>query len=261
MSMGGKTTETQQIDPDLKAAALRQLSMAENVGRLGFVPYQGATVAGMQPAQIAAMQNTNAGLEAFGLGGSPIPAAGDLSPYAMYQEQLAQMAPGQRAFIDSMFINPMTGAAPTMQFGAQTMAPPPAAVPAPVVAPVERGGGGAERAAAMMAAAQGGGGNRATTSMATPASYLPGGVNTRNPGSIANTLAASLSRPQSAPTQANRPVARAVATTNPSKDTKASMAKAAAANKGKTGSTSGSKSSGSKSSGGKSSGGSNATRR
>jgi hypothetical protein len=254
MSLGGKTTQTQTIDPDLKAASLAQLEMARRVGQLGFVPYKGATVAGMQPGQIAAMQNMNAGLDAFGFGGTPLPAAGDLSPYAMYQEQLAQMAPGQRAFIDSMFINPMTGADPTMQFGAQTMAPPPAAAaPAPVVAPVERGGGGAERAAAM-AAAQGGGG-RATTSMATPASYLPGGVNTRNPGSIANTLAASLSRPQSAPTQANRPVARAVATTNPSKATKASMAKAAEANKGKTGSTSGSKS------GGKSSGGSNATRR
>ena len=260
MSLGGKTTETSTIDPDLKAASLAQLDMARSVGQLGFVPYKGATVAGMQPGQIAAMQNMNAGLDAFGFGGTPLPAAGDLSPYAMYQEQLAQMAPGQRAFIDSMFINPMTGAAPTMQFGAQTMAPPPAAVPAPVVAPVERGGGGAERAAAM-AAAQRSGGGRATTSMATPASYLPGGVNTRNPGSIANTLAASLSRPQSAPTQANRPVARSVATTNPSKDTKASMAKAAEANKGKTGSTSGSKSSGSKSSGGKSSGGSNATRR
>lgn len=233
MSLGGKTTETSSIDPDLKAASLAQLDMARRVGQLGFVPYKGATVAGMQPGQIAAMQNLNAGLDAFGFGGTPLPAAGDLSPYAMYQEQLAQMAPGQRAFIDSMFINPMTGAAPTMQFGAQTMAPPPAAVPAPVVAPVERGGGGAERAAAMAAAQRSGGGGRATTSMATPASYLPGGVNTRNPGSIANTLAASLSRPQSAPTQANRPVARSVATTNPSASTKASMAKAAAANSSK----------------------------
>lgn len=117
MSLGGKTTETKQIDPDLKAAALRQLATAEQVGRLGFVPYQGATVAGLQPGQIAAMQNTNAGLEAFGLGGSPIPAAGDLSPYAMYQEQLAKMAPGQRAFIDAMFINPMTGQMQAMPYG------------------------------------------------------------------------------------------------------------------------------------------------
>jgi hypothetical protein len=70
--------------------------------------------------------------------------------------------------------------------------------------------------------------------MATPGSYLPGGVNTNNPGSRVNQAVASLSRPQGKPTQANKPVARDVATTNPSKATKESMAKAAAANAGKT---------------------------
>lgn len=122
MSLGGKTTQTNTIDPDLKAAALANLRMARNVGQLGFVPYKGDTVAGLQPAQIAAMQNTNTGLEAFGLGGSPIPAAGNLSPYAIYQQQLSQMAPGQRAFIDSMFINPITGAAPTSVAAAKASA-------------------------------------------------------------------------------------------------------------------------------------------
>jgi hypothetical protein len=234
MSLGGKTTETQSIDPDLKAAALANLQMAQRVGQLGFTPYKGATVAGMQPAQIGAMQNLNTGLEAFGFSGSPIPAAGDLSPYGIYQQQLAQMAPGQRAFIESMFINPVTGAAPTMQFGYQPpapMAPTAPAAPAAPAAPVERGGGGAERAAAMAEAARAaGGGNRSTTSLATPASYLPGGVNTRNPGSLANRVVAAMTPAQGAPTAANRPVARAVATTNPSKATQESMAKAAAAN-------------------------------
>ena len=231
MSLGGKTTETQSIDPDLKAAALANMQMAQRVGQLGFMPYKGATVAGMQPAQIGAMQNLNTGLEAFGLGGSPIPAAGDLSPYGIYQQQLAQMAPGQRAFIESMFINPVTGAAPTMQFGYQPPAPMAPTAPAAPAAPVERGGGGAERAAAMAEAARvAGGGNRSTTSLATPASYLPGGVNTRNPGSLANRVVAAMTPAQGAPTAANRPVARAVATTNPSKATLESMAKAAAAN-------------------------------
>ena len=120
MSLGGKTKETQQIDPALRDAALAQLDMARAVGQLGFVPYKGATVAGMQPNQIAAMQNTNAGLSAFGLGTAAVPTGGDLSPYAIYQQQLAQMDPGQREFIQSMFINPMTGAAPTQTFGPQT---------------------------------------------------------------------------------------------------------------------------------------------
>lgn len=120
MSLGGKKTEKQEIDPALRDAALAQLDMARAVGQLGFVPYKGDTVAGFQPGQIAAMQNTNTGLEAFGLGTSPVPAAGNLSPYAIYQQQLAQMDPGQREFIQSMFINPMTGAAPTRTFGPQT---------------------------------------------------------------------------------------------------------------------------------------------
>ena len=246
MSLGGKTTETQQIDPQLKEIALEQLAMAKRVGQLGFVPYQGATVAGMQPGQIAAMQNTNAGLAAFGLGGTPIPAAGDLSPYAMYQEQLAQMAPGQRAFIDAMFINPMTGQMQAMPYGNGAAVPVQTAPGQMATVAAMPGGGGRAADAAMQ-----GGGGRATTSLATPASYMPGGVNTRDPGSLANRVAAAFSGPQSAPTQANRPVARAVATTNPSKATKDSMAKAAAANQGRTGAATG----------GKSVGGSNATRR
>jgi hypothetical protein len=214
MSLGGKTTETSTIDPDLKKAALDQLAMARNVGQLGFVPYQGATVAGLQPGQIAAMQNTNTGLEAFGLAPSAAPVAGDLSPYAMYQEQLAKMAPGQRAFIDSMFINPMTGAAPTRQFGMQPVAPVPTPTPTPApAAPVARGGGGG--GAAATTSSGGGGSGRATRSLATPASYLPGGVNTRNPGSIANTLAAQLtSKPKgpTAPTSSPRPISRSTGT-------------------------------------------------
>jgi hypothetical protein len=57
-------------------------------------------------------------------------------------------------------------------------------------------------------AQSGGGGNRGTTSMATIGSYMPGGVNTNNPGSRVNQAIASLSKPQGKPTQANRPVAR-----------------------------------------------------
>ena len=213
MSLGGKTVEKQQIDPALRDAALAQLDMARRVGQLGFVPYKGDTVAGFQPGQIAAMQNTNAGLDAFGLNTSAVPTGGNLSPYAIYQQQLAQMDPGQRAFIDSMFINPMTGAAPTMQFGVPPVAPVPTPAPvAPVASGGGGGGGGGGGAAATAAAAtSGGGGNRSTTSIATPASYLPGGVNTRNPGSIANTLAAQLtSKPKgpTAPTSSPRPISR-----------------------------------------------------
>lgn len=120
MSLGGKTVNTQQIDPALRDAALGQLDMARRVGQLGFVPYRGATVAGMQPGQIAAVQNTNAGLGAFGLNTAAVPTGENLSPFAIYQQQLAQMDPGQRSLIESLFINPMTGAAPSQSFGPQS---------------------------------------------------------------------------------------------------------------------------------------------
>lgn len=122
MSLGGKQNTTQKVDPDLKAAALAQLEMAKKVAQLGFVPYTGATVAGLQPSQVAAMNNTDLGAAAFGLGTAGPPVTGDLRSYDLYQQAVANMSPGQRAFIDSMFINPMTGAKPTLSF---SPAPPP----------------------------------------------------------------------------------------------------------------------------------------
>jgi hypothetical protein len=187
MSLGGKTTTS--IDPDLKKAALENLEMTRRAGQLGFVPYKGASVAGFQPMQLAAMQNLNTGLDAFGFGGSPMPTGEDLSAYPIYQEQLAMMAPGQRDFINSMFIDPMTGAAPTMQYGAQPDANKAAADQAAAAAMAQRDGRDASDRATMPS----GGGTR---SFNTVGSYMPGGVNTRNPGSLANrTAAAATSRP------------------------------------------------------------------
>lgn len=243
MSLGGKTTSTNTIDPDLKAAALANLQTAQKVGQLGFVPYQGATVAGLQPGQISAIQNTNAGLSAFGLSPSAVPTGGDMSPYAIYQQQLAQMAPGQRAFIDSMFINPMTGQMAGTQ-PAASAAVTPVKTPAPVVtAPAARldyGRAGEGRTTASV-----GSGGRSTTSMATPMSYAPGGMNTNNPGSLANRVAAAATSKAKtgslAPTTSKSPVSRSTATSK--------------------GSSGGSSGKGSSSSGGKSSGGRTESRR
>jgi hypothetical protein len=157
MSLGGKTTEKQQIDPALRDAALAQLDMARAVGQLGFVPYKGDTVAGFQPNQIAAIQNNNAGMDAFGFSTAAAPTGGNLSPYAIYQEQLAQMDPGQREFIDSLFINPITGAAPTRTFGPQNY------YNAPQTNNQRSGGGGRDR--------DGGGGGSASTSGSRSGGY------------------------------------------------------------------------------------------
>lgn len=84
--------------------------------------------------------------------------------------------------------------------------PPAAATPAPAPAPTQTSSSdrsAAERAA--MAPARGSG-SFASSGLA---SRLPGGVNTRNPGSMVNTAAAKMtSRPQRAPTAANRPQSR-----------------------------------------------------
>lgn len=117
MSLGGKTTTSNKIDPDLKRASLENLAMAKKIGQLGYVPYTGDTVAGMQPGQISAIQSGNLGANAFGLPEMAVPTGANLNPYAAYEAALAAMPPGQRAFIESMFINPQTGAAPTINYG------------------------------------------------------------------------------------------------------------------------------------------------
>lgn len=186
MSRGGSSTSTTQLDPALRDAALRNLAIAQKVGQLGVVPYKGATVAGLQPAQIAAMQNMNAGLSAFGLEGSPIPAAGDLSPYAIYQAQLANMDPGQRNFIQSMFIDPITGAAPTADFMQNPQQQSGFSV-ANLIGGLRTGDDSSSGGASSGSA------NRSMTSLNTPLSYAPGGTNTRNPNSIINRVADALS--------------------------------------------------------------------
>ena len=117
MSFGGKRTSETNIDPDLKRAALETLSMADEAGRIGYIPYTGATVAGFTPSQEAAFANTSAAAEAFGLtpsagpaltGGAVIPGTGGAvgySPYAAYEAALAGIDPEQRAMIEA-FLQP-----------------------------------------------------------------------------------------------------------------------------------------------------------
>lgn len=197
MSLGGKQTSQTSIDPALRAAALENLALAKQVGQLGFVPYTEATVAGLSPSQIAAMQNTSMGASAFGLNAAPAPTAGDLSPYQIYQTALSNMAPGQRAFIESMFINPMTGAGPTAAF----MQPPAqggVAQPPTTASRPDSPNRDEQRTSPT------GGGDWRSSELA---SRLPGGINTRNPGSLVNRAAAAVTSSRRAPTSSDRPKA------------------------------------------------------
>jgi len=131
---GGSTTSQITIPEYIDAAARRNLDKAERISQIGFVPYEGADVAAFTPMQQAGFQNVADVSGAFGLaapttqsdimGGMPEPTAyaGGVRGYSaapLYQEAvqtLGEKRPGQKAFIDSFFINPYTGGASAGNF-------------------------------------------------------------------------------------------------------------------------------------------------
>jgi hypothetical protein len=130
MSKGGVQTSQTRIPEALERASAENLAMANEIGRIGFVPYQGPTVAGLSDQQMAAMANTNAAAGAFGLaqGAAPMsPQGGAMgsgySAMPLYEQALAAMAPGQRGAIESMMINPQTGEVPTRPLPQVTISP------------------------------------------------------------------------------------------------------------------------------------------
>jgi hypothetical protein len=231
MGGSGKTTTEVKVPAWLESAAQKNLAKADALAQIGYTPYYGPDVAAMTPMQMASMQGTNTAASAFGLptadpmsgaptamnyGGMPAYSSGGMYDQALSELQRRQ--PAQYEALRAPFIDPVTGAQPAAPFGSgSTMGSkggaeaPPVPAPSPVVAPfmpvVREGGGGGRSMSSGMSSAPAGGGRR-TTSMATPASYLPGGVNTNNPNSVVNRVAASLAPTQAPPTAANKPVAR-----------------------------------------------------
>ena len=226
---GGSTTQEVKIPAWLEQAAQANIRRAEDVAALGNVPYYGPDVAAMTPMQMAAGQGINTAAGAFGLGtndlsmGIPAPQtfAGGVQGYSsgnLYDQALRELqlrAPGQYNAITGMFINPQTGSTP-LSFGQNVPAIAMPNLPAPVSYGDVGGGGGGGGGLAFGAPAGGGSGLASTVG-----SYMPGGVNTRNPSSLFNTGAAAVRNvvsPQREPTVANRPVAapsRPVAVSKP----------------------------------------------
>tara|TARA_R110001606_G_scaffold18721_1_gene69813 strand:+ start:422 stop:1810 length:1389 start_codon:yes stop_codon:yes gene_type:complete len=126
---GGGSTSQVTIPEYIEQAAQRNLNKAEGISQIGYTPYYGPDVAAFTPMQQAAFQNTANTANAFGMaapttqqdimGGMNPPTvyANGLSGYSsapMYEESLAELGrqrPGQKAYIDSFFIDPQTGAA------------------------------------------------------------------------------------------------------------------------------------------------------
>ena len=67
MAGSNKTTTATTVPAYLQEAGQSALNRATDVSRIGNVGYYGPDVAAMTPAQIAAMQGTNAAASAFGL--------------------------------------------------------------------------------------------------------------------------------------------------------------------------------------------------
>ena len=124
---GGSTTSSVTIPEYIEEAARRNLAKAEGISQIGYVPYYGPDVAAFTPFQQAGFQQTADVASAFGLasptaqadvmGGMAPPTqyAGGVSGYSaapMYEQSVAELAarrPAQKEFIDSFFIDPVTG--------------------------------------------------------------------------------------------------------------------------------------------------------
>ena len=125
---GGSTSSSVEIPEYIEKAAQRNLNKAERISQLGYVPYYGPDVAAFTPMQQAAFQNTADVAGAFGMGapmsqqdimggmGAPTQYAGGVSGYSsapIYEQSLNELAmqrPAQKAYMDSFFIDPYSGA-------------------------------------------------------------------------------------------------------------------------------------------------------
>ena len=152
MGKGGNKTQTTTVElpRELKEAAIQHLDIGNEVASIGMPQYQGPSIAGFSPQQMAGMQGIDQSAAAFGMpsavnwqqqsaqqgGGMQAPQGMDSA--ALFQaltgmqqpqdqiggfqgyslqpllEQALQRTPAaQRAAVESFVMNPHTGAAPT----------------------------------------------------------------------------------------------------------------------------------------------------
>ena len=126
---GGSTTSTVEVPEYIEEAARRNLAKAEGISQIGFTPYYGPDVAAFTPFQQAGFQQTADVAGAFGMAtptsqrdimggmGAPTQYANGVMGYSsapLYEQSLAELErrrPAQKAYIDSFFIDPVTGQA------------------------------------------------------------------------------------------------------------------------------------------------------
>jgi len=125
---GGSQTSEVTVPQYIEDAARRNLSRADDISSMGYVPEYGPTVAAFTPMQQASAQNVSDTASAFGMAGgdmsqqnimggmdAPTEYAGGVRGYSsqpIYQgmvDELAAARPGQYDYINSFFIDPVTG--------------------------------------------------------------------------------------------------------------------------------------------------------
>lgn len=155
--MGSSTTTetqatTQTIPPEVTAANAAMLERGQKLADLGYIPYMGVDVAGINPAERAAMENVGQMASAFGLAApavsqisAPEVTMGGMTGYSsfpMYEgalERFRETRPDQYgAFAEALGYDPLTGAK----------------VAAPVAAPASVAGAAAPLASAPSTASQ-----------------------------------------------------------------------------------------------------------
>jgi hypothetical protein len=134
MSKGGSNTSSTQVPAWLENAAIENINKGRDVSQIGYTPYYGPDVAAFNPMQQQSMQSTGNAASAFGLAPQGFDAmagipeaqtfAGGVQGYSsapLYEQSLDKLfanAPAQYNAINSMFIDPFTGAAPRSGYGA-----------------------------------------------------------------------------------------------------------------------------------------------
>lgn len=129
---GGSQTTEMELPGWVEDAARQNLTRADDISRIGYVPYSGPAVAAFTPQQLSAMQGVNQAANAFGLPGSDLSGipeaqtfAGGVRGYSsapLYEQSIAQLQadrPGQYQAITNQFVDPVTGQMATSSAGSE----------------------------------------------------------------------------------------------------------------------------------------------
>ena len=217
----GKPEQTGQLDPRIEAARnflLEQAMQQSSAGPVNIPQYQAVAPAAMY-------SGTNDLLSSLGLGSvappsMPTTTVGGMEVYTSQpfqsdiESSYAEEYPGQYEFLRSFYRDPVTGEPGTRSYGYVDPN-------APVTMPGGGGGNQYNNSDSDSTAyavemhnrlfPSDRSSSRSTTSINTPLSRAPGGIDTVNPGSTFNQIAAlatGSNRPIKQPTKSSRPISR-----------------------------------------------------